>query len=259
MDMDDALDMDLNEMDCLKRYYSTHRALARNRVCPPLKSEGLVETDIGRNMQNSIVDWSVSHAMKGDRVICQVRSSLHTVILQASLFLIITVPYYINMRGFSHYDESRSFSFFMGFASFMFISVVMLSLFLDSILQRAYAPIDALITYIEYKPLWKVIQAMDYLGIIALVVAMFIAAFDRNLVDGVVQLWAPLLFLAFIILFLTADGKESRIQDMRIYRFYRKYCNKDGSLRDEYTRAIVLHSHQLSVHSAATDLPPSKI
>ena len=78
---DDVMDLELSELDCLKRYHSAFRALVTSGIASPLKKP-FVEEDIGKNIQNTIVDWSANHGLQGKELIAEVQTNMSYTVLQ---------------------------------------------------------------------------------------------------------------------------------------------------------------------------------
>ena len=81
---DDVLDLDLSEIECLKRYHTAFRAFVTSGLLYPL-SKPLTENDIGKNIQTTIIDWSVAHALQGTAVIDELQANMSYTVLQVSL------------------------------------------------------------------------------------------------------------------------------------------------------------------------------
>jgi hypothetical protein len=65
---DDVMDLTCNEIDCLKRYHTMYIVLIESGQYHPLTRE-LTEEDVGKNIQTTILDWSVSQALQGMKLL----------------------------------------------------------------------------------------------------------------------------------------------------------------------------------------------
>jgi hypothetical protein len=77
IDEDVTFDLDADEDEALKRYETMFRSLVANRICKPLDRR-YGENDVGKNIQNSIIDWSVNHALQGQAYIDETQMNLHS-------------------------------------------------------------------------------------------------------------------------------------------------------------------------------------
>lgn len=83
---DEILDLDMSEIECVKRYHSAFRAFVTSGIQYPL-TKPLKEEDIGKNIQSTIVDWSVAHAMQGSAVIDELQANMSYTVLQVKSIL----------------------------------------------------------------------------------------------------------------------------------------------------------------------------
>lgn len=78
----------------------------------------------------------------------------------------------------------------------------------------------------------------NYVAVVATVFAMLIAGYDRSSADIAVQVFALLTIVTLIVIFVWNFLIAANLQDQRALRFYQKYCDISGELRDEYLTAI---------------------
>jgi CBS-domain-containing membrane protein len=79
---DEVIDVDDNETQCLKRYQAMFRSLRRKgyQTLP----RPLTEADISKNIKDTIVDLSVTYALKGESFMNEIQSDIQYVVLQVS-------------------------------------------------------------------------------------------------------------------------------------------------------------------------------
>jgi hypothetical protein len=234
---DDVMDLTCNEIECLKRYHTMFRVLIESGQYQPLTRE-LTEEDVGKNIQTTIVDWSVSQALQGSDAIEEMNMNLSYTVLQAALILTITIPLYINVPEFSSPSFTRAFSAVVGFSAFSHVLVLLGCTIQTFIFSRPYSDADTYLQRIECYGLILFIVAMNYVALVSGLVATLIAGFGRYFVDGAVQLYLVgfLVYIGFI--FVNAVQRTGHNQDIRILRFYKKYCDIDGQLKDKYIEML---------------------
>jgi hypothetical protein len=234
---DDVMDLTCNEIECLKRYHTMFRVLIESGQYQPLTRE-LTEDDVGKNLQSTILDWSVNQALQGKEAIEEMNMNLSYTVLQAALILTITIPLYINVPEFSSDNITRAFSAVVGFSAFSHVLVLIGCTIQTFIFSRPYSDADTYMQRIECNGLIIFIVAMNYIALFSGLVATLLAGFGRAFVDGVVQLYM-IGFLGYVIaVFVNAVQRTGHNQDIRILRFYKKYCDIDGQLKDEYIEML---------------------
>jgi len=105
-------------------------------------------------------------------------------------------------------------------------------------LNMGSADVDALILRVRFHWFFVATTATNYLALLTTMASMLIAGFDRSNVDGGVQLYCFVLILMAVIAFKVMVGKGERQQDKRCLAFYKKYCDPNGELKDEYLQMI---------------------
>jgi uncharacterized membrane protein len=78
----------------------------------------------------------------------------------------------------------------------------------------------------------------NYIAVIATIFAMLIAGFDRSNADIAVQVFALVIVVILVTVFIWNYSAAANLQDQRAIRFYKKYCDISGELKDEYLAAI---------------------
>jgi hypothetical protein len=234
---DDVMDLTSNEIECLKRYHTMFRVLVDSGKYQPLNRE-FTEADIGKNIQGTIVDWSVNQALNGTDAVADMSSNLEYTVLQAALILTITIPLYINVPEFSRENYTRAFSAVVGFSAFCHVLVLLACTIQTFIFSRTYTEADAFMQRIECNSLIIIAVFMNYVALAGALVATFIAGFGRAYIDGLVQLYSVAFFIYVAYVFISAVRRTGHNQDIRIFRFYRKYCDIDGQLKDQYIEML---------------------
>jgi hypothetical protein len=97
-----------------------------------------------------------------------------------------------------------------------------------------------MICYHKHEKIYLRVRAANYTADITAVVAALIAGFARNAFDGYIQLYSPFLFIFTTFFFFSRVRLARERQDERIFRFYRKYCEENGQLKDDYLEVIML-------------------
>lgn len=101
-----------------------------------------------------------------------------------------------------------------------------------------YGPIDTFLIYKENRSSIAFVFVANYIADIATVTAVFLAGFNREFIDGAVQLYTiPLIIWLFYYL-LKGSAIAKEYQDIRQVEFYKKYCDPNGDLKDEYLELI---------------------
>lgn len=158
--------------------------------------------------------------------------------VQAALILTITIPLFINVPDFDDDNYVRAFSAVVGFSAFSHILVLIGCTIQNMILNRPYSSADTLLARVETFSLFAFIVAINYVGLVCGLVATLIAGFGRSSLDGYIQLYSIGIVIYLLYLFVVTYQKGTVYQDRRIYRFYKKYCDDDGQLKDEYIERI---------------------
>ena len=69
--------------------------------------------------------------------------------------------------------------------------------------------------------------------------SMLIAGYARSRIDGNIQLiYSATALLLLVYCFIRAGYKGRKYQDTRAYLFYKKYCDPNGELKDEYLEMV---------------------
>jgi hypothetical protein len=80
---DSAIDLDLDELECLQRYHTAFTNLAIAGIVFPLERQ-YTEADIGQNIQGSIIDWSTAHALEGSKAVDEIQGNMQYTVLQVN-------------------------------------------------------------------------------------------------------------------------------------------------------------------------------
>ena len=154
------------------------------------------------------------------------------------MILTISIPLYINLPEFENPITARCFSGFIGFSAFCHLVVVVGNTIAASELNRPYSPVDAMIARVENQFFLVGIGIINYLAVISGIGATWIAGFNRDTTDGWVHVYIIVFVVALCHNFFFGYLRGSRYQDSRAFRFYVKYCDFDGQLKDEYIEKI---------------------
>lgn len=92
---------------------------------------------------------------------------------------------------------------------------------------------------------------------------MLIAGIGRNRIDFYVQLYSIPCLIALLLIFVSFAKKGINYQDTRVLRFYQKYCDVNGELKDKYLAMIYRDDDKIeeelnmnaSNHSGSVDSP----
>jgi hypothetical protein len=152
--------------------------------------------------------------------------------------LTITIPLYVNIPDFDDDNYSHAFSAIVGFSAFSHTLVLIACTIENMVLNRPYSNADTLLTRVETFFLFGFINVVNYAGMISGLVATLIAGFGRSSLDGYVQLYSIAMCLYLFYLFTIAYQTGTVYQDRRVFKFYKKYCDDDGQLKDEYIDKI---------------------
>ena len=174
----------------------------------------------------------------GSDYIEKIQNNLNNTVLQATLILTITLTFYISLPEFNRENNATAFSALVGFSAFVHLICIILSIIFSAVLYMGSADVDALILRVRFHWFFVATTATNYLALLTTMASMLIAGFDRSNVDGGVQLYCFVLILMAVIAFKVMVGKGERQQDKRCLAFYKKYCDPNGELKDEYLQMI---------------------
>lgn len=90
----------------------------------------------------------------------------------------------------------------------------------------------------QFRGLLTITFALNYVAILATVVLMLLAGFRRSVADSVVEIYAIVVVITLLVSFLRGYNAAARLQDERMIKFYQKYCDVSGELKDEYLKVI---------------------
>jgi hypothetical protein len=232
-----VVDLDLDEEVVLKRYDMMLRTFIMKGQFTLLKREFTTE-DIGRNMQSTLLDYSVSYAFQGSDYIDEILTNMQYTVLQAALILTITMSFYMSPPDIKSDHNKRLFSAFIGVSACTHIFVLILITILTALFYSPYCYAEAMYLRVKCKSQFILSTVLNYVANIFAIMAMLVSGFDRYVVDGAVQLYFVGI-LAALVTYLIQNGKlGARNQDERVFMFYKKYCDPNGELKDEYLEKI---------------------
>eukprot|EP01038_Epipyxis_sp_PR26KG_P009738 gene9738-13104_t len=238
-DNEPEFDLDVDETEVLKRYHTVYKAFVAREMFPKY-TEALTERDIGRNIQNTLIDFSVSHALQGSSYIAEIQTLMQYLVLQSALILTIDMPLYINPIQFKNETTAHVFSAVVGFAAISFLACIIACTILSGTLNMVYSAVDGMIMRVKMKVTLVLVNIINYLAIIATITAMLLAGFDRSYLDGYVQLYGGAVVIGlFYLYYMFPASIGTYMQDVRAYMFYKKYCKISGELKEEYLKKIL--------------------
>ena len=232
-----SLDTTLDELEVLKRYEIAFTTLVINNKFSIL-DKPLSESDVGKSITDSILDVCVVHALEGDKYIDQIRENVQYTVLQAALIVTITVPLYVNPPPFESDNLEHAFSAVIGFAAFSHLGCIIGCTITCALLNSAYSAVDTLVVYKDNRPHIAFIFLLNYIAILSTMAAVLIAGFNRSNVDGFVQLYSIAIVAALVRYINSSYTTSANDSDRRCLKFYQKYCDSNGELKDEYLRMI---------------------
>lgn len=237
-----VLDSNQNEKEVLKRYHDIYRRFRKLETFPVIEKEYTPEEDItGNGLLDGIIDFSVCYGLQGQTYVDEAQMNLQYVVLQAALVLTITYTYYIE-PDLSNENLNHAFSFVMGLSAIFHIAVIVVATVTTGCYNMAYTELDTAVmkVTIDHKQgLTSVINVLNYVALIAAIVGMLLAGFDRSDLDGYLQLYAIAVILALLVFFIKMLGTGATIQNYRAYLFYKKYCQPDGQLKQKYLDTLM--------------------
>lgn len=237
MDQEVPFDLELDEDEVLKRYDTVFRTFVSKKVLPPL-SRRYTEKDVGKNIQGTIIDWSVCHALQGSTYIEETQVNMQYTVLQSALILTISMPLYISPPDFNNEDTIHIFSAVVGGAAFCQLVVIISCTIMAALLNRPFSSADSMVVRVEAHTLYVTTFVMNYIANCATVSAMYVAGFDRSFEDGAIQLYGLVFVIIVFALFLRTDFRGKGLQDKRALLFYEKYCEENGRLKKEFLRRL---------------------
>ncbi len=233
LDEDVTMDLEQDEEEVLRRYETIFRSLVAKKILQPL-TRRYNENDIGRNIQGTIIDWSVCHGLQGDKYIEEIQMNMQYTVLQSALILTISMPLYIDPPSFDDDNNAHGFSAIVGIAAFCQLGVIIACTIAAAALNRPFSGGDTMVARVQAQSLIVVINVANYISNLATVAAMFIAGFARSTLDGGIQLFACVMIIGLFALFISSDKSGKIAQDQRVLSFYDKYCEDNGRLKREY-------------------------
>jgi hypothetical protein len=251
-----ASDLNVDLLEVLKRYDNIIRALVLRKVKMGGKSEPFkllerefTEDDIGKNIQTSLLDFSVSHAFQGKDYVGDILNNMQYTVLQAALILTITVTLYISPPAFDTETFSTLFSAVVGFSALCHLGCIICCTILTAMMNAAYTEIDGTIILLESYALMVVVTAFNYVAIVTTIIAMLVAGFARTYTQGYIQLaYSVIGTVILITTFIRSGMRAVKNQDTRAYMFYKEYCEMDGQLKKQYLDLVYPSDDDDKIH-----------
>lgn len=228
-----------SEKEILQRYHDIYRMFITRGLLNPL-SHRFTQADVGKNIQGTILDFSTCYATQGAQCFEEHQTNLQYVVLQASLVLTITFPYYVE-PGLSKDSFNHAFSFLMGLAALSHVIVIIVCSINTAAIAMAFNDTDTFYFKIrqDLGGVTTTIQVFNYLAMIAALAGMLVAGFDRNNTDGaLIALLAIPTVMCLFAFFIWSISNAAILQDERAYLFYTKYCKDSGHLKDKYVAKL---------------------
>jgi len=186
-----------------------------------------------------LIDRCVCHAIEGVVHISEIQINVQYTVLQAALILTITANLYITLPvSFDQESMAVAFSCICGIAAFTHLLCIVNCTILVGILNMAYSDVDKMIAYHKTQKSLQFTFALNYIAVISTVVVMLIAGYNRSSADNAVQIYAVLIVIYLIISFIRKGRSAEVLQDERALRFYQKYCDMSGELKNEYLKLL---------------------
>ena len=223
-----VFDLDIDEKEVLKRYYTVYTLIKKNRITS-LKSAYNYS-----NLQGSIVDYSVCFALQGSKYMDEMQMNMQYTVLQAALILTITIPLYVSPPELNSEHMLRWFSFFIGFSACLHLYTIIGITILSALFNRPYTEADTILVRIDNNTFYVIITVCNYVSVVSCIVAVLIAGFDRSYFDGGIQSYVIVLILILFYGYVKSSKQGDYYQDYRVHSFYKHYCLHDGSLKQEY-------------------------
>lgn len=230
-DEDFSFDLDLDEKEVLKRYYTIYSLIKKHKVLQIKPAYDL------SNLQGSIIDYSVCFALLGPKYLDMFQMNLQYTVLQAALILTITIPLFVNPPVFEG-ENAHWFSFFVGFSANLHLYTIIGITIMSALFNRPYTEADRVLIRIENNTLMVITTICNYIAVVSCIVAVLIAGFDRSWFDGGIQSYIVILVLVLIYNFIKSSKQGDFYQDNRCLLFYKKYCLHDGLLKQEYLSLV---------------------
>ena len=228
-------DTSFDEDEILKRYDSATMALYHFKVKKLLAAEVTNENDFS----HTIVDFSMSFGFEGSDYIGEMQTALQYVVLQAALILTISLPQYLSPVVVTPDSPlTTAYSFLVGLAALLHIATIILCTIFSGVMNMAYTNVDALVIRVQRNDVFVGVMVLNYSADLIVIIAMLVAGFDRDYLDGGLQLYAIVIVFGIIAAFLNLMGLGLERQNARSMFFYKKYCNFNGLLRDEIREKI---------------------
>jgi hypothetical protein len=158
--------------------------------------------------------------------------------LQAALILTISLPQYLDPVVQNGDDYDNEYSAIVGISALLHVGTIILCTILSATFSMPYNGSDNLVMRVKLDGMLVVANIANYAAAILVIIAMLFAGFARDSTDGYVQLWAIPLIMAVIYCFIVSQQFAIKLQDVRSFLFYKKYCEPNGMLKQQYLDQI---------------------
>lgn len=195
------------------------------------------ENDVGKHLQATAIDYCVSYALQGTAYFAEIQTNVQYTVLQAALILTINIPLFISPPS-SGQLNSHIFSAIIGFAAFCHLIVIITCTLATAFLNAAYSGADTLLARIECQPLLVLSTIINYIAIIATIVGILIVAFGRTSLDFYVQSYMCFIVILLVTFAAYCYRRGVMYQDYRVLKFYLRYCDPNGELKDQYLKIL---------------------
>ena len=159
-------------------------------------------------------------------------------VLQAALILTISLPQYLDPVVQNGDDYDNEYSAIVGISALLHIGTIILCTILSATFSMPYNGSDNLVMRVKLDSILASVHFSNYAADILVIIAMLFAGFARDSVDGYIQLWAIGLIAVVVFCFVVSQGFAITLQDVRSFLFYKKYCEPNGMLKQQYLDQI---------------------
>lgn len=237
----EPVDLDQDIIEVFRRYESIYCSFLLFKLYTGKLDKVLTMSDVGKCVQDTLVDYSVAFAMLGVSHVERIQMNMQYTVLQSALILTISMPLYIQLPSFSSTQSQHIFSAIVGFAAFQQLIVIIGCTIISALLNRPYVPCDGTVARYRVFLLLILVSVVNYIASVATLAAMLVAGFARHFIDGVVQLYVILVVFYLVKLFAYTNSLGVNLQDKRVVAFYEKYCEpQTGRLKEEYLKLVYM-------------------
>lgn len=145
---------------------------------------------------------------------------------------------YLFPPEFNTVSLDYAFQIISGFTSFSFLLVIILCTSLTATLNMAYTEIDGLVSRLVMNSPIMMSFLLNYLAIVATITNLLIAASQLTKAGVFIQFYGIFIILVAIYQYYKQYSTAAKLQDYRVIKFYKKYCDPNGSLKKKYAEAV---------------------